>query len=150
QVKGGIECEKLAQRFFSPQEVQDLLATPQADRAKAFVRIWTLKEAYVKARGEGLSIPLNRFAFSLRVPHTIGFAADAALDASPIEWRVCHADLPDHHLLALCAGRSALQTEARILRCVSVTSVPPPEGVLHVQDMVTLPLPQVTVPGHVT
>lgn len=51
----------IARRFFAPTEVQMLLALPIAERNAAFFRLWTCKEAYVKARGDGLSSSLARF-----------------------------------------------------------------------------------------
>lgn len=54
-----IDAIRLAQRFFAPEEVSYLTAS--ADIEGEFFRIWTLKEAYIKCRGEGLSIPLNSF-----------------------------------------------------------------------------------------
>ncbi len=57
--------EDVARRFFSPAEVEALLALPPHERATAFFRCWTRKEAYVKALGEGLGHALDRFAVSL-------------------------------------------------------------------------------------
>ncbi len=54
--------EEVAARFFSDLEVLELRALPAAARTSEFFRFWTRKEAYIKGRGEGLSIPLNRFS----------------------------------------------------------------------------------------
>ncbi len=59
------EHERLAQRFFSPREAAVLGSLPPEARVDAFFRCWTRKEAYLKARGEGLAIPLASFEVSL-------------------------------------------------------------------------------------
>lgn len=53
--------EKLAQRYFAPEEVDALMAVPEEERRSAFLRCWTRKEAYLKARGEGLFRSLDSF-----------------------------------------------------------------------------------------
>jgi 4'-phosphopantetheinyl transferase len=61
EVRPGIEVGELAGRFFSADEAAALKAAPQSGRDGLFFRIWTRKEAFLKARGSGLSSPLNNF-----------------------------------------------------------------------------------------
>ncbi len=56
---------EIADRFFSPAETSALLALPRHEQRRRFFELWTLKEAYIKARGLGLAIPLAHFSFAL-------------------------------------------------------------------------------------
>jgi len=52
---------KIAERFFSNEEVINLTSKCSSEREQFFYNLWTLKESYIKAVGKGLSIPLNSF-----------------------------------------------------------------------------------------
>ena len=75
----------VARRFFAPAEVAYLEQAPEDRREDIFLLFWTLKEAYIKARGLGLSLPLEQFAFTLGDPPQIAFAP--AMRDDPSCWR---------------------------------------------------------------
>ena len=64
-IRSDLEVEQIAERFFSRREIATLRALPIDLRTDAFFLCWTRKEAYIKARGEGLSLPLDQFDVSL-------------------------------------------------------------------------------------
>jgi 4'-phosphopantetheinyl transferase len=64
-IRPGFAGEEIAKRYFSKQELTEMRALPPGLRAEGFFLCWTRKEAYVKARGGGLQIPLDSFHVSL-------------------------------------------------------------------------------------
>jgi len=60
------DAEQISKQFFSAREHAALLAVPASQRHEAFFNCWTRKEAYIKAVGDGLARPLDRFEVSLR------------------------------------------------------------------------------------
>ena len=64
-IRAEVANERVAENFFSPWEVETLRALSLEHQAEAFFNCWTRKEAYVKARGQGLSIDLKSFDVSL-------------------------------------------------------------------------------------
>jgi 4'-phosphopantetheinyl transferase len=77
-------ADRIAERFFSEPERQALRAVPTARKLEAFFTCWTRKEAYVKARGEGLGHPLDRFAVSLAAGAPARLSAAGAGDERQI------------------------------------------------------------------
>jgi 4'-phosphopantetheinyl transferase len=64
-VNPNIEVKEIATSFFSTNEIKNLLALPEQQQTLGFFYCWTRKEAFIKAVGEGLSFPLDKFEVSL-------------------------------------------------------------------------------------
>ncbi|MEG3928629.1 4'-phosphopantetheinyl transferase superfamily protein [Microcoleus sp. T3_D1] len=64
-INPNFSCLGIAEKFFSPLEHSVLRSLPEHLQPRAFFTCWTRKEAYIKAVGKGLSIPLNQFDVSL-------------------------------------------------------------------------------------
>jgi 4'-phosphopantetheinyl transferase len=68
-----VETMQIAEAFFSRRELESLRALPECQRTEGFFNCWTRKEAFVKARGGGLSLPLDAFDVSLRPGEAAAF-----------------------------------------------------------------------------
>lgn len=105
----------IADRFFAPREVAALRALDEADQARVFFDYWTLKEAYIKARGMGLALPLAHFAFQLRPPAPPTIAFDPEIDDDPATWQFAQGwPTPDHRLAVAVRRRPGRDVEFRI------------------------------------
>lgn len=65
RVRQDMEIEDIASHYFSKSEVSDLMQLPDEQEVMGFFNCWTRKEAYIKAQGLGLSLPLESFDVSL-------------------------------------------------------------------------------------
>lgn len=83
------DAQRIARRFFSAQEVAALLATPAEQQKAAFFRIWTRKEAFIKATGKGLSQPLDAFNVVTNDGQALEYVE---LDGAPTRWRLWDLD----------------------------------------------------------
>jgi len=66
RMREGGSILEIADKFFSTEESADIHSRSGADQLKAFYKCWTRKEAYIKALGRGLSLPLNSFSVPIR------------------------------------------------------------------------------------
>lgn len=81
------DTDDVAERFFSSAEIDTLRALPEPLRRERFFDYWTLKEAYVKGRGVGLSMPLAKVTIRLDPASDPAVVADPdADDGEP--WRL--------------------------------------------------------------
>jgi 4'-phosphopantetheinyl transferase len=86
RIRADTNALELAERFFSPPEVQWLRSQPASEHVPSFFSCWTAKEAYIKAHGEGLSMPLSSFGV-LPVPGASGSRLQLNVYADPEEAR---------------------------------------------------------------
>jgi 4'-phosphopantetheinyl transferase len=89
----------IAQRFFAPSEAVSLEALSPAEQRRVFYDYWTLKEAYLKAIGVGMSAPLQSFAFTLSDPPRVRFNDPASGD--PAAWQFARLSLSGEHTCAI-------------------------------------------------
>ena len=105
------DFESIAANFFSAREASELHCYPAPERLRAFYRCWTRKEAFVKAAGEGLSIPLTSFVVSL------GEERAELLEITPPEhasdWTIATLDLGPDYVGALAARGKPSAIEIR-------------------------------------
>jgi 4'-phosphopantetheinyl transferase len=102
QIRDNFDHVAIARRFFSEQEQRELAALAPSERCYGFFRCWTRKEAYVKAQGAGLSLPLSQFDVSLKPGDE-----DALLSTRPdgdeaARWSLREVQAGDGYLAALC------------------------------------------------
>ncbi len=64
-IRPNLDVEKLAEQFFSPSERAELDALPSEKKLHSFFSGWTRKEAYLKARGDGMTYPWDQFSVSM-------------------------------------------------------------------------------------
>ncbi|MCP5111473.1 MAG: 4'-phosphopantetheinyl transferase superfamily protein [bacterium] len=82
----------VADRFFSGREVAALRSLPVDEQRAAFYRCWTRKEAFVKAKGKGLSYGLDQFTVSLLPGEPAALLETVAEPGEAARWRLHHLD----------------------------------------------------------
>lgn len=94
----------VADSLFSARESADLWCCAPEQQRERFFEYWTLKEAYVKARGMGLSLALDQFSFNF-VEDAIHLSIQPALGDDPMRWQFWQFRLAAGHLIAVCRER---------------------------------------------
>ncbi|MBY0084104.1 4'-phosphopantetheinyl transferase superfamily protein [Brevibacillus brevis] len=102
----GIDVEQIcpidldiATHYFATAEVEDLLAKHPDEQVSYFYDLWTLKESYIKARGMGLSIPLQSFAIRKNLDQSITISQSDSRDA----WAFHQYEIDPGYKLSACA-----------------------------------------------
>jgi 4'-phosphopantetheinyl transferase len=93
---------QLAESYFAKTEALELRRLQTEERHFRFFELWTLKESYTKARGLGLSIPLQSISFDLRKPGDVAFDCELACDRNPKDWCFLVSPVDKDHVVSLC------------------------------------------------
>lgn len=119
------EASQLAERYFSAQERLAFHSLPEGARLSAFFRCWTRKEAFVKARGGGLALPLDGFDVSLAPGEPAKLLAVKEDPGEASRWSLCELPAPPGHFAAL-----AVEGYDWHLRCWRWREVTPPKAAM--------------------
>jgi 4'-phosphopantetheinyl transferase len=106
----------IAERFFSPSEVAALAGTPANQQRDRFFEYWTFKESYIKARGMGLSLPLDKFSFRYPDDRAVEIAIHPELADHPRRWQFWQLRPRPEYLVAICAERVSAQSPTIVIR----------------------------------
>jgi 4'-phosphopantetheinyl transferase len=106
----------IADRYFAPQEVTALIAAPRHQRQYRFFEYWTFKEAYIKARGMGLSLPLDKFSFRYPDDHAVEIAIHPELADDSGRWQFWQFRPKPEYVVAICAERADVKSTRLIVR----------------------------------
>ncbi len=112
QIRTDIDTGDIAARFFSANECSSLAGLPANMRHDAFFACWTRKEAYIKARGDGLSLALNEFDVAFLPGDEPRLLETRHCPAEALRWTVRNLDAGANHKAALVAEGPAAR-----LRC---------------------------------
>jgi 4'-phosphopantetheinyl transferase len=94
----------LAEHFFSAAEVAALRALPAVEQPGRFFEYWTLKEAYIKARGMGLSLQLDRFSMLIGPAEKIAISFEPDFGDEASRWHFVQMSPSRRHRLAVADG----------------------------------------------
>jgi 4'-phosphopantetheinyl transferase len=101
-----VEAERLAERFFSEHERQALRRLEGDELQAAFFRCWTRKEAYIKAKGDGLSLPLHQFDVSIADGDRDALLATRPDAAEAERWTICDIPMGTGYAAALAVAET--------------------------------------------
>jgi 4'-phosphopantetheinyl transferase len=94
---------EIAQGVFAPDEIETLRGLPPSDLINRFFDYWTLKEAYLKAKGVGLNLPLDGFSMLISTDK-IGISFKPQISDDPLNWRFALSSPSPNHRLAIADG----------------------------------------------
>lgn len=102
EIRQDMDPQAIARRYFSQHEQAELAHLPAAEQRNAFFRCWTRKESYIKATGDGLSLPLNQFDVSLKPGDDDALLATRGVPDEAQNWWLRDIDIGSGYAAAVC------------------------------------------------
>lgn len=102
QLRDDVDCHGIVMSQFSAAEIVAWEAVPEQRRRDAFFHGWVRKEAYVKARGDGLSHASSTYSVDLDPSGGRGLLMDTLNADAPSKWRLEPLTVPGGYAAALC------------------------------------------------
>jgi 4'-phosphopantetheinyl transferase len=106
----------IAGQFLSRTEIAALAVLPPSRQQDRFFEYWTFKEAYIKARGMGLSIPLDKFSVQCPGDGAVQIVIDPELADDPERWQFWQFWPTPEYLVAVCAERVEIGFPALVVK----------------------------------
>jgi 4'-phosphopantetheinyl transferase len=115
KIRTDMSFGRIAKRFFSSKEYEALEKLPPERQKYGFFNCWTRKEAYIKAKGEGISSLISRFAVSL-APGEPAALLDHQLDGQEVSrWSIVDLDVGPEYAAALAVeGQGVIVTRKKL------------------------------------
>ncbi|MBC7878683.1 MAG: 4'-phosphopantetheinyl transferase superfamily protein [Anaerolineales bacterium] len=109
RIRQGISSQSIARQYFSKSEVAELQILSLEQREVAFFTCWTRKEAYIKAQGLGLSLPLESFDVSLTPNEPAILRATRPDPEDAARWTLLSLDVDSHYGSAVAVEGQGLE-----------------------------------------
>jgi len=122
----------VAERFFSPREVECLVGLPPEEQGHAFLTCWTRKEAFIKAKGDGLSLSLQDFDVTLDPSAPAELLRTAWARSEPSTWTLV--DL-SHHCQGFLAALAVRARNPHVSVLADLLEGAPPAGLAPVAQV---------------
>ena len=125
ELDAGVDVENIERRLdlvgvakhsFSAREADEVRRRRGRERRERFFRYWTLKEAYIKARGMGLALPLRRFSYTFPAPGAVALELDPELGDRASDWQLALYRPSPGHYLAAAVRRGAASDRELVVR----------------------------------
>ncbi|MGH9590205.1 MAG: 4'-phosphopantetheinyl transferase family protein, partial [Terracidiphilus sp.] len=103
-------------KVFSAAELAQVDTLPEAEKPDRYLSLWTLKEAYIKARGMGMALPLREISFLFDSADAVRLKVAEGVDEDASRWRFRRLDYAGHRIAMVWEGVAGCGLELREAR----------------------------------